>query len=135
MRQRGFTYIELLVSLAILAILFVPMMQLYSQAMGASESSRELITAGFLARWEMERVKNLSLTKEQLRDVGDTLWPPEDKDPWELNGSKWRIERKLKPGTDPLEVSVLVRKEGSKQKVVELVTLIEDMTWEEQKTL
>ena len=64
--KRGFTYIELLIALAILGVLFVPVMHLFSYSVHSSGESRDLITATNLARWQMERLKNLGLKKEEL---------------------------------------------------------------------
>ena len=59
--QKGFTYIELLITLAIIAVLFVPMMQLFSHSLYSTGVSQGLITAVNLAKWEMERTKNLNI--------------------------------------------------------------------------
>ena len=127
--QKGFTFIELLISLTILAAVLIPMMQLFSHAMEAAHTSRDLITASALASREMERIKNLSLGKEEIRQMGDTTWPPVGQPPFELNKTNWRIERRLTPDSDPLEISVMVHREDNPAPVVQLVTLIEDMTW------
>ena len=147
----AFTYIELLITLTILAVLFVPVMQLFSHSLVASSTSQDLMTATSLARWEMERVKNLNVTKEQLSEIGDLWYPTMDKDPLEMNEMKWRIKRQIIEGTDPLEVRVHVYsaanvretikdEEGSAEVYIEseenrpivtLVTLFEDMFWEE----
>ena len=118
--MRGFTYVEILVTLVIVAILFVPMMQLFSQAMEATTMSRDLITAVNLARWEMERVKNLSASLDQPA--------------FQLNGCGWRIERRLKAGAEPLEVTVEVRRDGEGQKsLASLTTLLSKTVWERKR--
>ena len=132
--MRGFTYVEILVTLVIVAILFVPMMQLFSQAMEATTMSRDLITAVNLARWEMERVKNLSATLEQVRARGGAVWPPLDQPAFQLNGCGWRIERRLKAGAEPLEVTVEVRRDGEGQKsLASLTTLLSKTVWERKR--
>ena len=159
----GFTYIELLITLTVMAVLFVPVMQLFSHSLMASSTSQDLMTATNLARWGMERIKNLNATKKQLSEIGDVMYPPADKEPLELNGMKWRIKRKIKKGSDPLEVRVHVYIVGDKDIVEEneedvyavitetsdeayveveedkplmtLVTLIEDMFWEEVRPI
>ena len=128
--SRGFTYVEILVTLSLMAILFVPMMQLFSEAMDATNTSRDLITAASLARWEMERVKNLGVSTQRVKGFGNTTWPPEGEPPFELNGRAWRIDRVLKMDSEPLEVAVEVRREGAGEKpVARLVTLLSDTVW------
>jgi len=130
--KKGFTYIELLITLAIIGVLFVPVMQLFSHSLYSTGESQDLITATNLAKWEMERVKNLALTKQQLRKAGDSIYPGAGQEPLEMNHMKWRIERKIIPEKDPLEVRVSAYHDGEPANpLVTLVTLIEDMTWEE----
>ncbi len=148
---KAFTYIELLITLTIIAVLFVPIMRLFSHSIQASRSSQDLMTATSLARWGMERIKNLNVTKEQLLEMGNSLYPPADEKPIEMNEMKWRIKREVIKGTDPLEVRVCVYQVREKKEVggekeisdeltyyasqdeplVTLVTLVENMFWEE----
>ena len=65
-KKKGFTYIELLITLAIFAVLFVPIMQLFTHVISSSAESQDLITAVNLAKWGMEKTKNLNLTTTQL---------------------------------------------------------------------
>lgn|SRR3989338_4824635 len=131
-KQQAFTYIELLVTLAIMAVLFVPVMQLFSHTLYATSLSRNLITAVNLAKWEMERIKNLNATQAQWKIMGDELYPPLDKNPMEMNGLKWRIRREIIKESTPLEVRVAVFQDTFMDKpVITLVTLLEDMTWNE----
>jgi len=131
-RHSAFTYIELLIALAIIAVLFVPIMQLFSHSLYSVSHSQSLITATNLAKWGMERTKNLNVTKAQLKEIGDEVYPPAEQEPIEMNHAKWRIKRDVMENTDPLEVRVSVyRKDKLTKPIVTLVTLIEDMTWEE----
>jgi len=126
----GFTYVEILITLTIVAILFVPMMQLFSQAMGATTTSREMIIALNLGRWEMERVKNLGSNATRLKALWNSPWPPErEGEPLEFNGRLWRIDRFLKAESDLLEVTVFVRREGQKKPLVALTSLLTDTAW------
>ena len=129
----GFTYIELLIALAIIAVLFVPIMQLFSHALYSTASSQNLITATNLAKWQMERTKNLNLTEKQWHKQGTSVYPDLAEAPLEMNGLKWRIKREIIGGSDPMEVHISVYNEGllDKKPVVTLITLIEDTTWEE----
>jgi len=132
MRGSGFTYIELLVTLAIIAVLFVPIMQLFSHSLYSTGASQDLITATNLAKWEMEKTKNLNVTKIQLKEIGNSVYPALDKEPLEMNNMKWRIKREVIQESDPLEVRIHVyRNNQMEMPVMTLVTLIEDTTWEE----
>lgn len=126
----AFTYIEILISLAVIAALFIPMTQLFSYAIYSVSVSGEEITAVNLTRWEMEKVKNLNITKSGLKKIGD-LWTPKlDEPPLEMNRTKWRILRRINPDTDPLEVNVEVyRADNLNKPIASAVTLIEDSIW------
>jgi len=129
--KKGFTYIELLVALAVMAILIVPVMQLFSYTMNAVSSSQGLIVATNLAKWQMERVRNLNFTTKKFQELGTVIYPPLDEDPWEMNGVEWRIKTEY-IGSSPLEVRVHVCYAMDMDKpIVTLVTLIEDMSWEQ----
>lgn len=140
--KKGFTYIELLITLAIIAVLFVPIMQLFSHSLYSSSVSQDLITATNLARWQMERIKNLGYTKEQLRRMGDIIYPPVGEGPMEMNNMQWRIKSNILKEGDPVEVRVSVYPvrtkvlegseiEAEEEALITLVTLVEDMYWEE----
>ena len=123
---------EILVALSIMAILFVPMMQLFSQALEGTNTSRDLITAVSLASWEMERTNNLGTRTERLKRLGNTAWPPEGEPAFELNGRAWWVYRILDPDSDPLRVTIEVRREGETRVLAQLVTLFSDTVWERQ---
>lgn len=128
--RRGFTFIEILITISVIAILFVPVMQLFSHSLFATDENLELITATNLAKSEMERTINLNLTKEQLKLSGTQFFPPANEKPFDVNGKFWRVKREIIDSTDPLEVRVHVYKEENLEKsVLSLVTLIEDLMW------
>lgn len=134
MRFKGFTYIEVLITLAVVAILFIPMMQLFSHGLYSATVSSDMITAVNLGRWEMERLRNLNFTKSQLKAQGDVWTPKLEEAPLEINKIKWRIFRHIKPDSDPLEISVEVfTADNLKKPLASLVTLIEDSIWLEPK--
>lgn len=128
--EKGFTFIEVLIALVVIAVLFIPMIQLFSSAIYSVTVSGEGITAVNLARWEMERVKNLNITKTGFKKIGD-LWTPKlDEPPIEINHVKWRILRHVNPDTDPLEVRVEVyRSDNLNNPVASVATLVEDSIW------
>ena len=130
----GFTFIEILMTLTVIALLFVPIMQLFSNSLYSTNDNLEAITAMNLAQSEMERVINLNYTKDQLRKLGTEIIPPVDKPALELNKTLWRVKRETIEESDPLEVHVSVYKEGQPEKtMVRLVTLIEDLMWDQVK--
>ncbi|MCF7870453.1 MAG: prepilin-type N-terminal cleavage/methylation domain-containing protein [Candidatus Omnitrophica bacterium] len=134
MRKKGFTFIELLLSLAILGILFVPMMQLFSHSLYSSSASKKIITADNLAKWYIEKFKNLKLSKKEIKEAGNKIYPAEAEPAFEVNGIRWRIERQVVEETDPLEVRVSVYSQSQPaEPIITLFTLIEDKTWIEYK--
>lgn len=121
-RREGFTYIEMLVTLAIIAICFVPLTRMFSGNIEETVYLGNLVTAMALARQEIEKVKNLALTEKQIETIGDIHYPAII-----MNGTSCYVERNIKPGTDPLEIRVRVYRENEFDKpMVELVTLFED---------
>ena len=132
-RQAGFTFIEVLIALAVIAILFVPVMRLFSDSAMGTAQAVNYITATNLAKWQMEKTRNLTLSKKDLIKMGSDIYPPMIEEPLRMNNSQWRIHREFVPDTDPLEVRVSVY-QGSEiegKPLCELVTLFEDMSWEE----
>lgn len=125
----GFTFVEILVTLALFGILFIPVMQLFSQAMDATGHSRALLTAVNLARWEAERTRNLAFDVRRLKAAGDQTWPPEDQPPYSYNGYSWRIHRTLKADSDPLEVTIDVNQGKDAKPLTSLVMLLCDQVW------
>ena len=134
--NKGFTFIELLITLAVMAICFLPLMQMYTASLEETHVTDELTTARYLAHEGMEKIKNSNYTKAQLKDEGDLWDPPLSQPSVVLNQNQWRVLRKVLPDTDPLEVRIQVFKvqedkapEVRVKPVVELVTLLEDLEW------
>lgn len=125
----GFTFVEILATLSITALLFVPMMQLFSHAMEGTQTSRDLITAVSLARWEMERTKNLGNKPQRLKIDGNVTWPPEGQPAFPLNGRAWRLYRILEAESEPLQVTVEARREGEEKPLARLTTLLGETVW------
>ena len=136
MTKKGFTFIEILIALTVIAVLFVPVMQLFAHSIYATGTSLNLITATNLAKSEMEKMINMNLTKSQLRALGEVIAPPIGEPPVEINGTKWRAKREVIEGSDPLEVRVHVYEDRQMDKpLVTLVTLVEDLMWDAVKPL
>ncbi len=132
----GFTFIEILITLTVIAMLFVPVMQLFSNSMYSTAENLDRITAINLAQSEMERTINMNRTKAQLKKEGTKVFPPLDEPPYAINKGFWRVQREVIEDSDPLEVRVRVFKEGEPERaLVTLVTLFEDMMWEQVKTV
>lgn len=130
--RHAFTFIELLISLSVIAIAFVPLMQMFSTGLEQVYHISELNTSRCLAQEGIERLKNLNFTKAQIRDLGDVWEPALNKPALELNERKWRVLRRVNKNSDPLEVRVLVFQEPitpTSKPTLELVTLIEDLEW------
>lgn len=134
--NKGFTFIELLITLTVIAISFLPLMRMFSVGLEQSYVSNDLTTGRYLAQEGMERVKNLALSKEQLETLGDTWDPPLEKEALLVNDKKWRTGRFVIRGTDPLEVRIKVYQVSGPEEeilkgkpIVELVTLVEDLDW------
>lgn len=130
MKKRGFTFIELLISLSIIAISFLPLMQMFSTGLELGYHNSELDTARYLGKEEMEKLKNLALTEAQIKDLGDIWYPSLDEPALKFNERSWRILRKVDKNSDPLEARILVYQEplsSNPKPLLELVTLIEDL--------
>ena len=130
--KNAFTFIELLISLSVIAIAFVPLMQMFSTALEQVYYVSELNTSRYLAQEGMERLRNLNFTKAQIKELGEVWEPAKDLPALEFNERKWRILRRVNKNSDPLEVRLLVFQEPispTSKPVLELVTLIEDLEW------
>ena len=135
-RQSGFTFIEILMTLTVIALLFVPVMQLFSNSLYFTGENLDRITAMNLAQSEMEKTINLNMTKEQIKRIGAQVFPPLEQKPYEINRKFWRVQREIVEDSDPLEVRIKVFMDGQPEKVmITLVTLIEDMMWDQVKTV
>ena len=78
----------------------------------------------------------MNVTKAQLEEMGDYVYPPPREGPLELNGLQWRTKREVIPESNPLELRVHVYRDGQmEESIITLVTLFEDMTWEEVRPI
>lgn len=118
--NQGFSFVELLITLLVLAAAVVPLMQLYATATEEVMYTDDLRTALDLAREEVEKVKNLALTENQIKRLGNVVSPPIS-----LNKAVWYTVRMVNATASPLELQVLVYRDrlwGAP--VTSLVTII-----------
>lgn len=133
-KHKGFTFIELLITLILIGICFLPLMNMFSVSLEQNNQTSDLTIARYLAQEGMEKMKNQHLTVSQLKQLGDLWDPPLKEAPLIVDGKRWRVLRKLIV-SEPLEIHIQVfREEDRLQKsfskpVVELVTLVEDLEW------
>ena len=78
-------------------------MQLYATATEQVAYTDDLRTALDLAREEIEKVKNVALTEDQIKRLGNLISPP-----IALNKALWYTVRMINQTASPLEVQVLV---------------------------
>jgi prepilin-type N-terminal cleavage/methylation domain-containing protein len=120
MKNRGFTFVEILVTLLVLAVAVTPLLQLYATAVEQLGFTDDLSTASELAREEIEKVKNLALTERQLKQMGNVISPP-----IRLQKRIWYTVRVVDPDLTPLEVQVYVYRGTLKSApIVQLVTIV-----------
>ena len=126
--KTGFTYIEMLVVIALVALCFVPLLQMFVRSLEEVGQYSELGTATQVGREVLERLKNLRLVEAQIERAGTVWFPPQSDPPLIVNQKDWRVKQTPIPGTDPLEIHVEVfRAKDLKKPLLELSTLIEDL--------
>ena len=119
-RRRGFTFVEILITLAVLSIAVVPLMQLFATAVEQSAYTDDLSTALSLAREEVEKMRNLALTPEQIKQMGNVVNPP-----LQLQKTTWYTVRVVDPEAMPLELEVYVyRGRLAGDPIVRLVAIV-----------
>ena len=81
--ESGFTLLEVLVAFAVLAVLVVPILQVFGGGLGTTESARAYTTAALLARSKLAEVGVLEMLSEKRPEVsmcrviagaGRSLW-------------------------------------------------------------
>ena len=119
-RRAGFTFVEILITLLILGIAVVPLMQLYATAVEQVGQIDTMRVALDLAREEVERVKNVAMTEEQLKRIGTVTHPP-----LRLDRALWYVVRVVDETASPLGVQVFVYRDAlSGTPVVGLTTIV-----------
>jgi len=132
----GFTFIELLVTLTVFSICFLPLLNMYAVSIEQTNQARIISNARFLAQEGMEKMKNYNFTVDQLKQIGDVWEPPLNEKAINIDKMGWRILREVDSSTDPITVYIKVFDDGdvrikgkSAKPIVKLVTMIEDFEW------
>ena len=119
-RKAGFTFVEILLTLLILAISAIPLMQLFATAVEQSGTVDDFRDGLDLVREEVEKVKNLALTEEQIKSLGNVVSPPIF-----LNRTVWYLVRIVDPAISPLKVTVFAFRDSlATRPVVSVVTVV-----------
>lgn len=120
LRKKGFTFIEVIITLVVLAVSVTPLLQLFATDVEQASYTDDMRTGLDLAREEIEKVKNLALTEAQIKEIGNLISPPIF-----LNKSVWYTVRMVNPTSSPLEIQVMVyRDQLWGQPMTSLVTII-----------
>ncbi len=126
--KKGFTFIETIIAITLIGVVFLPLMRMFTVAIDAINHSRIETTAISIGREYMEMVKNMNLTEEGYKRLDDVRYfPPLNEKPFEMNNEHWRVKRVIYKDTDPLRIDIYVYVEGKDDPVYSLYTLIEDI--------
>lgn len=118
--KKSFTYMEVLISVFLIGVLFTPLLSIFASSMSLSNQTLERSYALDIARSEMEKVANLAYDEAHLR-TGEPLQVRMVK----RGNISFRMSREIDPASDPLRVEIRVGLEKGSA-LVSLVTLIED---------
>ena len=136
--QSGFTLLEIITALIVIAVAFLPLMRMYTSALEQIEQTSNLTTAKYIAKAAMEKMKNMAVSEGRLLGLKNPIEPPLGEPPYTLNGREWRVEkvvRRTMEGSIKVTVKVyLIRKQVSdddkgflkSKPVIGISTLIED---------
>ncbi|MCK5706371.1 MAG: prepilin-type N-terminal cleavage/methylation domain-containing protein [Candidatus Aureabacteria bacterium] len=126
--KRGFTFIEILIAMTIIAVTFIPLMRMFAVAMENIYTAKVMTTAVSIGREHMERIKNLNLPEERLKKLPSPYHhPPKNKPPMEINNTFWRVKRIINTSSDPVKVDIFVYEDGNEEPLITLSTLFEDI--------
>jgi len=116
----GFTFIEILLTLLIFSICFLPLMRMFTIAMQEIAYIDDMRVALDLAREEVEKVRNLALTEDQIKQMKNVASPP-----MYLNNKIWRTLRVVDQNISPLQFSVYVyRGDSLKEPLLFVATVV-----------
>ena len=118
--KRGFTFVENLLTLVIISLCAMPLMRLYATAVEQTGTVDEIRTALDLSREEVEKGKNLALTEDQIKALGNVVGPP-----LFLNRTVWFTVRIVDPDASPLKITVFIFRDSlATRPVVSMVTIL-----------
>ncbi len=119
-RRAGFTFVEIMLTLVLLSIAAVPLMTMFSTAVEQTGTIDEIRAALDLGREEVEKIKNLALTEDQIKALGNVVSPP-----IVLNKTVFYTVRVVDPDEEPLQVTVYVFRDSlSTYPIITLVTVV-----------
>ena len=101
--KSGISFVEILITLLIFSICVIPLIRMYTSAISETSYIDDYLVAIDLAREETEKVKNLALSEDQIKKLGNVVSPP-----IYLNKKVWRTARVVDPDKEPLEVYIYV---------------------------
>lgn len=127
--HKSFTFVEILITLFFIGVVFFPVMQLFSSSLIVGEESQAKLIALNLAQSQMEKIRNLKFSKEEWADKS-SVYPSLSEPPLVLSGISFRIYTEVERREGPFKVIVRVKKEGEDKPIVVLYTLLEDQLWE-----
>ena len=126
-KHNGFTFIEIIVAMTLIAVVFIPLMEMFTVAIENITLAKVMTTAINIGRQHMEMVKNLNLPEDRLRKLPkEQFFPPLNKPPMEINDTYWRVKRIIHQKSDPVKVDIYVYEEGEAEPLFTLTTLFED---------
>ena len=71
LKEKGFTLLELMIAMVVLAIGILALIQMQVAAMSGNSSANQMTTALTLAQDKIEQLKRLALTDDALTDAGN----------------------------------------------------------------
>ncbi|MFB0507167.1 MAG: type II secretion system minor pseudopilin GspI [Thermodesulfobacteriota bacterium] len=114
--SRGFTLLEVLISLSIIAIVLIACLRAQNQSIRLYHLSRDLTTATILARQKMGEIE-----LEGFPELGEDEGDFEDKFP----GFTWKKAVSMTPFEEARRVDLsIIWKEGNREKTVDVVAYI-----------
>ena len=125
-RRKGFTLIELIMAIVVLAIVMIPLGAISIEYMRSVVYARELVVAEGLAKTEMAKINNLSYTDTTLEDGDDDTTT-------NYLGYAYDLRRTVSfvPGwsNNLKQVKVMVYPTGTTVQLVELITYIANVSF------